>query len=71
MPRTTASRRQESVARALKLRADANGRPLTAELKDILTSLTPASDRQRLLEALARRRKEMASRAFPGPDSVA
>lgn len=59
-----------SLARALERRAAANGRPLLDEFKSILASLPPASDRQRLIDALTRRRKLLASRPLHGPDKA-
>lgn len=66
MARITVANLEDDVVQELKRRAELHGRSLSAEIRAVLGRET-APDREKALERLARKRKQLASGAFPEP----
>jgi len=65
MERVLPSARQELMLSAIRRRASVKGRDVAVELKEIAAGLAVQPEREVLIERLAERRKQLASRAFP------
>lgn len=65
MERVLPTASQELMVSAIRRRASVKGRAVSVELREIAARRATPPEREFLIERLAERRKQLASRAFP------